>query len=252
MAHGLNASVKADFPLLNQERRLVYLDSAASSQKPQAVLDAMDHYYEHTPRQRAPGRVPAGRGSHRRLRGRPVEGGPLHRRPVFHRDRVHQERHRGPQPGGSQLRPALPARGPGHPAHGDGAPRQPRPLAHAAGRDGRRAALPPRGRRRHPRPRRPRPPARRGGAGERHRHVQRAGHAQPDPPAGRRRPRGGGGHGRRRLAVRPPPAHRRGRAGLRPARLHRPQDVRAHRHRRAVGQGGAARLACPPSWAGAR
>ena len=28
-------------------RRLVYLDSASSSQRPQAVLDAMDHYYEH-------------------------------------------------------------------------------------------------------------------------------------------------------------------------------------------------------------
>jgi cysteine desulfurase/selenocysteine lyase len=41
--------VKADFPLLGQKtgdgKRLVYLDSAASSQKPQAVLDAMDEAY---------------------------------------------------------------------------------------------------------------------------------------------------------------------------------------------------------------
>ncbi|MEA2973764.1 MAG: cysteine desulfurase / selenocysteine lyase [Actinomycetota bacterium] len=49
MAHGLTASVKDDFPLLAQgpgRRKLVYLDSAASSQKPQAVLDAMANYYE--------------------------------------------------------------------------------------------------------------------------------------------------------------------------------------------------------------
>ena len=47
---GLDTSVvKKDFPLLDQEvhgRRLVYLDSAASSQKPSPVLEAMQHYYE--------------------------------------------------------------------------------------------------------------------------------------------------------------------------------------------------------------
>ncbi len=43
------ARFKADFPILRQQmngKRLVYLDSAATSQKPQAVLDVMDHYYE--------------------------------------------------------------------------------------------------------------------------------------------------------------------------------------------------------------
>jgi cysteine desulfurase/selenocysteine lyase len=43
--------VKKDFPILDrtvQGKRLVYLDSAASSQKPQAVLDAMTRYYETT------------------------------------------------------------------------------------------------------------------------------------------------------------------------------------------------------------
>jgi cysteine desulfurase/selenocysteine lyase len=42
---------KADFPLLSQRvhgRRIVYLDSASSSQRPQAVLDAMDDYYRTT------------------------------------------------------------------------------------------------------------------------------------------------------------------------------------------------------------
>ena len=44
-------AIKKDFPILDRQvhdHRLVYLDSAASSQRPQAVLDAMDRYYEHT------------------------------------------------------------------------------------------------------------------------------------------------------------------------------------------------------------
>jgi cysteine desulfurase/selenocysteine lyase len=43
------ALVKADFPLLSRTvhgKPIVYLDSAATSQKPTVVLDAMDHYYE--------------------------------------------------------------------------------------------------------------------------------------------------------------------------------------------------------------
>ena len=45
------ARVRKDFPILEREikgRRLVYLDSASSSQKPRAVLDAMTRYYETT------------------------------------------------------------------------------------------------------------------------------------------------------------------------------------------------------------
>ncbi|MDA8063097.1 MAG: SufS family cysteine desulfurase [Actinomycetota bacterium] len=44
-------AVKKDFPIFDQEvggKRLVFLDSAASSQKPRAVLDAMDGYYSTT------------------------------------------------------------------------------------------------------------------------------------------------------------------------------------------------------------
>ena len=42
------ARVRRDFPILDQAihgRPLVYLDNAATAQKPRAVLEAMDHYY---------------------------------------------------------------------------------------------------------------------------------------------------------------------------------------------------------------
>ncbi|TFH73449.1 cysteine desulfurase [Gammaproteobacteria bacterium LSUCC0112] len=42
--------VRADFPILNQQingHPLVYLDNAATTQKPQAVIDAIVHYYTH-------------------------------------------------------------------------------------------------------------------------------------------------------------------------------------------------------------
>ena len=42
-------SILADFPILDQTihgRRLIYLDNAATNQKPQCVLDASRHYYE--------------------------------------------------------------------------------------------------------------------------------------------------------------------------------------------------------------
>jgi cysteine desulfurase/selenocysteine lyase len=46
------AALRKDFPLLERRRsdgrRITYLDSAASSQHPRQVLDAMDHYYETT------------------------------------------------------------------------------------------------------------------------------------------------------------------------------------------------------------
>ncbi len=43
--------IKEDFPILRREingYRLVYLDNAATTQKPAVVVDAIRHYYEHT------------------------------------------------------------------------------------------------------------------------------------------------------------------------------------------------------------
>ncbi|HJR25644.1 MAG TPA: SufS family cysteine desulfurase [Acidimicrobiales bacterium] len=45
------ARIKKDFPILDREvhgGRLVYLDSANTSQKPRPVLDAIERYYEHS------------------------------------------------------------------------------------------------------------------------------------------------------------------------------------------------------------
>lgn len=46
----LGEATRGDFPALNQEaypgKPLVYLDSAATSQKPKQVLQAMSEYYE--------------------------------------------------------------------------------------------------------------------------------------------------------------------------------------------------------------
>jgi cysteine desulfurase/selenocysteine lyase len=44
------AKIRGDFPILNQEvhgHPLVYLDNAATSQKPKCVIDALVHYYEY-------------------------------------------------------------------------------------------------------------------------------------------------------------------------------------------------------------
>jgi cysteine desulfurase/selenocysteine lyase len=44
------SSIRADFPILNQQVNgvpLIYFDNAATSQKPRAVINALVHYYEH-------------------------------------------------------------------------------------------------------------------------------------------------------------------------------------------------------------
>jgi len=44
-----SAAIRRDFPILSQSingKPLVYLDNAASSQRPQSVIDAISHYYE--------------------------------------------------------------------------------------------------------------------------------------------------------------------------------------------------------------
>ena len=43
--------IQQDFPILQRKvhgKRLIYLDNAATSQKPQSVIDAISHYYSNT------------------------------------------------------------------------------------------------------------------------------------------------------------------------------------------------------------
>ena len=43
-------AIRRDFPILHQQvngKPLVYFDNAASSQRPQAVIDAISRYYQH-------------------------------------------------------------------------------------------------------------------------------------------------------------------------------------------------------------
>ncbi|MBS3796760.1 cysteine desulfurase [Pseudoalteromonas sp. BDTF-M6] len=53
-------AIRSDFPALNhhQQQGIVYLDSAATSQKPQCVIDAVSHFYEN-------GNANVHRGAHR-------------------------------------------------------------------------------------------------------------------------------------------------------------------------------------------
>lgn len=43
-------TLRSDFPILNQQvndERLVYLDNAATAQRPNQVVDALVHFYQH-------------------------------------------------------------------------------------------------------------------------------------------------------------------------------------------------------------
>ena len=65
---------REDFPILKiavHGKPLVYLDNAATTQKPQAVIDAILRYYEATERQHPPRRPPPERGRHAHVRSDP-------------------------------------------------------------------------------------------------------------------------------------------------------------------------------------
>ncbi len=96
------ARVRADFPILGKEvygKKLVYLDNAASAQKPNAVLDRMRHAYEHEYANvhrglhfLANAATEAYEGARGKVRGF------LNAKSDF-RNHFHEERDRGDQPG---------------------------------------------------------------------------------------------------------------------------------------------------------
>ena len=97
-----------DFPILRQKVRgkpLVYLDNAATSQKPQAVIDAIARYYERGQRQHSSRRAFPFRARHRRARSGAQNGAGVPECRRSARNHLRARRHRSHQPGGANLRP---------------------------------------------------------------------------------------------------------------------------------------------------
>ena len=240
------AAVRADFPILGREvngHPLVYLDNAATAQKPRAVIEALVRYYRGLQRQRPPGRAHPGRGGHRGLRGGPRQGRGVRPRRRRARPGFHPQRDRGDQPGRAGLGSRLPAARRRDRRDRDGAPLQPGALA-----DGRRGdRRPPAGRagRGRERPARrvriARPPGRPHAPGRPDPLLERAGDDQPGRADRGGRPRARRARPGRRGPERAAPADRRGRARGRLRGPLRPQDVRADGRRRALGPARAAR-----------
>ena len=145
-------AIRRDFPILDEQvhgRPLVWLDNAATTQKPQAVIDRLAHFYAHENSNihraahelaaRATDAYEDAREQVARLPGRAVS----------RRDRLRAWRHRGDQPGRAELGPPEHRRGRRDRDYLAGAPRQHRALAACWPRERARAAGDP-GRRQRP------------------------------------------------------------------------------------------------------
>ena len=101
--------IREDFPILAMQvygKPLVYLDNAASAQKPKAVLDRIQHAYTDRIRQRASRPALSRQCGDRGLRGRAREGAGFPQRLADRRDHLHPQRHRGDQSGRLHVRRA--------------------------------------------------------------------------------------------------------------------------------------------------
>ena len=100
-------AIRADFPILAERpygKPLVYLDNAASAQKPRAVIERLDACLRARIRQR-PSRPALSRQCRdRRLRGGARERAPLPQRRLDRRDRLHALGDRGDQSRRRELR----------------------------------------------------------------------------------------------------------------------------------------------------
>ena len=227
-------ALKARFPILARTvhgRPLVYLDNAATTQKPDSVLGRVDALLRALQRQRPPRRAHPRRGGHRGLRGVPDAGRGVRQCPRPARRRHPAQRHRGDQPGRTLVGREARRRRRGAP-HRDGAPLQPCAVDHARARARRRAQAHPDHRRRRARPRQAPRAAHQPHEDRRlHGDVERA---RDDQPGGRDRGRGAPRRRtrpRRRGAVRASLAGRLPGARHRLPRLLRAQGVRPDRGR---------------------
>ena len=136
-------AIKRDFPILQRNvhgRPLVWLDNAATTQKPQAVIDRISLLLRARELEHPPRRAHAGGARDRRLRGRARQGAPLPQRAVAEGDRLRARRDRGDQPGRAELGPAQRRAGRRDRHHLARAPREHRALAAAVRREGRAPA----------------------------------------------------------------------------------------------------------------
>ena len=127
----LDEQTRRDFPILERMvngHPLVYLDSAASSQKPRAVMEAMAQYYDDEPRQRAPLDPHARRRSDRAVRAARDRVQRFIGAAQPRGGRLHPRDHRRDQPGGRRPGPHAPA-GRRDPHHRHGAPLEHHPVA---------------------------------------------------------------------------------------------------------------------------
>ena len=133
VASGLDlAKIRADFPILAERihgKPLVYLDNAATSQKPRVVLDAIANYYDAHERQHSSRRPYAQRARHRGARCRAADGQEVHQRSRHARNHLCARRNRGHQSCRADLRPQARRRRRRSPHHGHGAPLQHRAVA---------------------------------------------------------------------------------------------------------------------------
>ena len=96
--------MRGRFPLLTakRERPLVYLDSAATSQKPESVLAAMDDYYRRYNANIHRGIYAIAEEATAAYEDARAAARALHRRPAARGD-LHPQQHRGHQPGGLRV-----------------------------------------------------------------------------------------------------------------------------------------------------
>ena len=118
-------AIRRDFPILEREfqgKPLVYLDSAATSQKPVAVIEAEAEFYRHHNANAHRGIYTLGRGGDGGVRRRARADRAVLRRRRSRAARLHARHHRVDQPRRARLGTHLPPRGRRDPAHRDGAP----------------------------------------------------------------------------------------------------------------------------------
>ena len=224
-------ALRADFPILSAPthsgRPLVYLDSAASSQKPAVVIDALDTYYREYNANVHRGIYEIGEratAAYEEARARTARfiGASDPRQIVFTRNATEAINLVAYSWGRRNI-----GRGDVDRPDRDGAPRQPRPVAAPRPGEGRRPRVHPDHRRRHPPSRRPRgPPEAQAAARRVHPRLEHARDDQSGPRDRRDGPRRGGARPRRRRPGGPARAGRRRGAGGRLLRVQRPQDAR--------------------------